>query len=80
MSYPELEYRALEIYCLNPCFNGICSMRVVCLDSCGNVLGCLNPCFNGICSMSAFAEGTLCFEGGLNPCFNGICSMRRQPP
>ena len=35
---------------LNPCFNGICSLRVTLLLSILMVFS-LNPCFNGICSL-----------------------------
>ncbi len=37
--------------CLNPCFNGICSMSYKDGKLERKVKG-LNPCFNGICSMS----------------------------
>ena len=44
--------------CLNPCFNGICSMRVYKLRYryTGDFKG-LNPCFNGICSMRVWTLG-----------------------
>ena len=36
---------------LNPCFNGICSLRIMeTIDF--DLYECLNPCFNGICSLS----------------------------
>ena len=38
---------------LNPCFNGICSMRPLSL-AVALTKRRLNPCFNGICSMSAY--------------------------
>ena len=39
------------IACLNPCYNGICSMRGQKIGFKG-ANGGLNPCYNGICSMS----------------------------
>ena len=42
----------LNIYSLNPCFNGPCSRRYQLRLSTRNRNGCLNPCFNGPCSRS----------------------------
>ena len=38
--------------CLNPCFNGICSLRMGNKVLEKNQESSLNPCFNGICSLS----------------------------
>ena len=65
-------------YCgrsLNPCFNGICSQRLIRTNLHQTLMG-LNPCFNGICSQRKtyliMERPAIC----LNPCFNGICSQR----
>ena len=66
--------------CLNPCFNGICSLRIKHLSIMANLTFSLNPCFNGICSLSA-KTGAVAVKGiRLNPCFNGICSLSRFKP
>ena len=41
-------------YCLNPCFNGIYSLRELSLRYAVRAIG-LNPCFNGIYSLSVRA-------------------------
>ena len=63
--------------CLNPCFTGICSLRLITVEDAVKVVPGLNPCFTGICylrSGESEANNTklLC----LNPCFTGICSLR----
>ena len=64
-----------SLSCLNPCCNGIYSMR---LPRQAEKRKCksLNPCCNGIYSMrkqktESFSSGI----PGLNPCCNGIYSM-----
>ena len=64
--------------CLNPCFNGICSLRKekkkkkILIES-------LNPCFNGICSLRGESIDLAKAKLRLNPCFNGICSLSVEP-
>ena len=41
---------------LNPCFNGICSLRLESVLMVRLVSRGLNPCFNGICSLSFMAS------------------------
>ena len=63
---------------LNPCCNGIYSMRCVIAFSLALLSICLNPCCNGIYSMRVFSfhqkQNLFC----LNPCCNGIYSMRHR--
>ena len=71
------ELEAGRVYqCLNPCSNGIYSMR---LSNRAQRLtvSCLNPCSNGIYSMSLKWCDTSHSPLGLNPCSNGIYSMSR---
>ena len=50
MSWLDVQPWRYEFYGLNPCFNGICSMRQGWEEQSVEADG-LNPCFNGICSM-----------------------------
>ena len=43
---------ASPYYSLNPCCNGIYSMRYLCQVALQQETNCLNPCCNGIYSMS----------------------------
>ena len=65
-------------HCLNPCFNGICSLTSSSSTICCWFF-CLNPCFNGICSLTRYEKKDAKTEGCLNPCFNGICSLTLLP-
>ena len=78
MEYTQWEYpinnNKLWKYGLNPCCNGIYSMRNLTLPF-DNVLYSLNPCCNGIYSMSNDNIKSLLDINSLNPCCNGIYSM-----
>ena len=63
-----------KINCLNPCFNGRYSQRVVCYDII-NYKICLNPCFNGRYSQRRGRVMKLYMVLSLNPCFNGRYSQ-----
>ena len=56
MSWLDVQPWRYEFYGLNPCFNGICSMRQGWEEQSVEADG-LNPCFNGICSMSPVYHG-----------------------
>ena len=62
-------------FCLNPCYNGICSMSELQVAAARERSVGLNPCYNGICSMSWKAITEYKQHKSLNPCYNGICSM-----
>ena len=63
-----------KINCLNPCFNGRYSQRVLCYDII-NYKICLNPCFNGRYSQRRGRVMKLYMVLSLNPCFNGRYSQ-----
>ena len=68
---------ASPYYSLNPCCNGIYSMRYLCQVALQQETNCLNPCCNGIYSMSKQNKGRNYKNyKSLNPCCNGIYSMR----
>ena len=60
--------------CLNPCFNGRYSQRVLSTTAL-KLYDCLNPCFNGRYSQRGLwvlkSRKRIC----LNPCFNGRYSQ-----
>ena len=68
------ELEQFEHSSLNPCFDGICSMRLMEALRNNNADCSLNPCFDGICSMRIGEFAGELFQC-LNPCFDGICSM-----
>ena len=70
------ELEQFEHSSLNPCFDGICSMREALRALKALMFPCLNPCFDGICSMRAYPITMDISDVSLNPCFDGICSMR----
>ena len=63
----------MGVICLNPCCNGIYSMRAF---NCSQLWKkrSLNPCCNGIYSMSVGITAII-MAFCLNPCCNGIYSM-----
>ena len=61
---------------LNPCSNGICSLRLVVKQKDRRSSLRLNPCSNGICSLSSGWTSSRRNNCSLNPCSNGICSLR----
>ena len=50
------EEEILYAACLNPCFNGICSLTQETVDGWAQRPICLNPCFNGICSLTVLRD------------------------
>ena len=60
---------------LNPCCNGICSVRPRTLKTSCRPES-FNPCCNGICSVRRWAQALNRKLLRLNPCCNGICSVR----
>ena len=62
--------------CLNPCFNGTYSRRIIVLKQLKLKLISLNPCFNGTYSRSYDLGVTDVIPKSLNPCFNGTYSRR----
>ena len=63
--------------CLNPCFNGICSLRQFVGYDTAELLKVL---ILVLMEYALWAEGTgrtPRLPRSLNPCFNGICSLRR---
>ena len=73
--WDEFEVDNKRSKCLNPCCNGIYSMRISSWVS-KTCFFCLNPCCNGIYSMRQNQQRLWHIKKGLNPCCNGIYSMR----
>ena len=78
MEYTQWDWKVLApeypISRLNPCCNGIYSMRIGWFIGANDCLS-LNPCCNGIYSMRKSTNYESKTIRGLNPCCNGIYSM-----
>ena len=64
---------------LNPCFNGICSMRWFALTTVAMCWAVLILVLMEYAQWASRRPRRQLPWDGLNPCFNGICSMRQLP-